>query len=84
MYRNPVVVVLLAQSFLLGLVYQSYIYYIPLYLQNAHQFSILVSALVFIPMVGVQSIVSALSGLWISHYKRYAVVIRFGFGVRTL
>lgn len=84
MYRNPVVVVLLAQSFLLGLVYQSYIYYIPLYLQNAHQFPILISALVFIPTVGMQSIVSALSGLWISRYKRYAIVIRFGFGVWTL
>ncbi|KAF4509208.1 hypothetical protein G6O67_005493 [Ophiocordyceps sinensis] len=84
MYRNPVVVVLLAQSFLLGLVYQSYIYYIPLYLQNAHQFPILISALVFIPMMGMQSIVSALSGLWISRYKRYAIVIRFGFGVWTL
>ncbi|PHH73063.1 hypothetical protein CDD83_4820 [Cordyceps sp. RAO-2017] len=84
MYRNPVVVVLLAQTFVLGLVYQSYVYYIPLYLQNAHRFSIIVSALVFVPMMATQSVVSTLSGLWISHYKRYGVVIRVGFGVWTL
>lgn len=80
-YRNPVVVVLLAQSFLLGLVYQAAVYYIPLYLQNAHQFSIIVSALLLVPMFGIQSIVSTLSGFWISRYKRYGVVIRFGFGM---
>ncbi|KJZ72132.1 hypothetical protein HIM_08505 [Hirsutella minnesotensis 3608] len=84
MYRNPVIVVLLSQSFLLGLVYQSYVYYIPLYLQNAHQLPTLISAVIFVPMMGMQSIVSTLSGLWISKYKRYGVVIRFGFGAWTL
>lgn len=76
--------VLLAQSFILGLVYQAYIYYVPLYLQNAHQFSILTSALIFGPMVGVQSLVSIAAGLWITRYKRYGVVIRLGFGLWTL
>ncbi|KND90036.1 putative transporter C3H1.06c [Tolypocladium ophioglossoides CBS 100239] len=83
-YRNPVVVVLLAQSFVLGLVYQAAVYYTPLYLQNAHQFSIIVSALLLVPMFAAQSIASTLSGFLISRYKRYGVVIRFGFGMWTL
>lgn len=35
LFTNPVIVVMLVQNFLFGAVYQSYLYYIPLYLQNA-------------------------------------------------
>ena len=83
-YRNPVVVVLLLQSFLLGLVYQSMVYYLPLYLQNAHQFSIIISASLLIPMFVTQATVSTLTGLWISRYKRYGIVIQVGFAMWTL
>ena len=84
MYHNPIIVVLLLQSFLLGFVYQAFVYYVPLYLQNAHQFSIIISALVIAPVFGLQSLTSVLSGLWISRYKKYGHVIRFGFGMWTL
>lgn len=75
---------MLAQSFFLGLVYQSNLYYIPLYLQNAHQFSVMTSALIFVPLVGVQSLFSVMSGLYISRFKRYGEVIWVGFGLWTL
>lgn len=84
MYRNLSIAVLLAQSFIVGMVYQSSVYYIPLYLENAHQFSATKSALIFAPMFGVQSVASILSGLWITRYKRYGVVLRTGFALWTL
>jgi hypothetical protein len=75
---------MLAQSFLFGLVYQVYLYYIPLYLQNAHQLSAQLSALMLITMVGLQSLVSVCSGLYISRFKRYGEVLWFGFGIWTV
>ncbi|KAJ5217234.1 MFS transporter [Penicillium chermesinum] len=83
-YRNPTIVILLAQCFILGAVYQSTVYYIPLYLQNAHQFSSIVSAALFASLAGIQALVSTLSGLFITHFKRYGIVIQFGFGTWTL
>ncbi|KAL6408870.1 putative transporter-like protein [Ilyonectria robusta] len=83
-FSNPVVVVMFLQSFLFGSVYQAYLYYVPLYLQNAHQFSIMTSALVYIPLVIAQSLISILSGQYISRRKRYGEVIVFGFGIWTL
>ncbi|KAJ5151316.1 MFS transporter [Penicillium canariense] len=84
MYRNPAIVILLTQSFVLGAVYQSAVYYIPLYLQNAHQYSAIVSAAIFAPLAGIQAVMSTLSGLWITRFKNYGFVIRFGFGMWTL
>lgn len=83
-YRSPAIIILLAQSFLLGAVYQSMVYYIPLYLQNAHQFSAIVSAAIFAPLAGIQAVMSALSGLVITRFKNYGQVIRFGFAMWTL
>ncbi|KAH7121502.1 major facilitator superfamily domain-containing protein [Dactylonectria macrodidyma] len=83
-FSNSVVVVMFLQSFLFGSVYQAYLYYIPLYLQNAHQLSVMTSAIVYIPLVIAQSLVSILSGQYISRRKRYGEVIVFGFGIWTL
>ncbi|OQD68874.1 hypothetical protein PENDEC_c030G02843 [Penicillium decumbens] len=83
-YRSPAIVILLVQSFLLGAVYQSMVYYIPLYLQNAHQYSAIVSAAIFASLAGIQAIMSALSGLCITRFKNYGQVIRFGFAMWTL
>lgn len=83
-FSNPVVVVMFLQSFLFGSVYQAYLYYVPLYLQNAHQFSVMTSALVYIPLVIAQCLISILSGQYISRRKRYGEVIVFGFGIWTL
>ncbi|KAK2015878.1 MFS general substrate transporter [Colletotrichum eremochloae] len=83
-FKNKVVAVLLAQCFLLGAVYQSYLYYIPLYLQNAHQYSVIKSALIYLPLVSVQAAFSILSGQYISRTQRYGEVIWAGFGLWTL
>lgn len=75
---------MLIQNFLFGAVYQSYLYYLPMYLQNARLFSPLISAAIAIALVGPQTIASILSGLYISRLKRYGEVIWFGFGMWTL
>jgi hypothetical protein len=75
---------MLLQTCLMGSVYQSYVYYVPLYFQNARGFSVMMSSLVWIPLVGVQSIVSTSAGLYISRYKRYGEVLWAGFGAWTL
>lgn len=83
-YRNPVVAVMLMQSCILGSVYQATLYYVPLYLQNPRQMSMTMSAAVYIPLVGFQSFISIVSGLYISHYKRYGEIIWAGFALWTL
>ncbi|CAK7235290.1 hypothetical protein SEUCBS140593_009235 [Sporothrix eucalyptigena] len=71
LFRNPVIVVMLVQNFLFGAVYQSSLYYVPLYLQNAHQYSAVVSAAITASLVAMQTLFSILSGLYISWRKRY-------------
>ncbi|KAI0024665.1 putative MFS transporter [Xylariomycetidae sp. FL0641] len=83
-FRSPVITVLLIQSFLFGAVYQSYLYYLPLYLQNARQFSVLRSAGIIAAMVATQSFFSILSGQYISRLKRWGEVVWIGFGLWTL
>lgn len=83
-FKNKVIVALFLQSFLLGAVYQAYLYYLPLYYQNARGWSPIVSAALTAPMVSCQSVSSVLSGQYISRRKRYGEVIWFGFGIWTL
>ncbi|KAJ6014958.1 C6 transcription factor [Penicillium herquei] len=83
-FKNPVITALLVQSFLLGAVYQSYLYYLPLYYQNARGWDPIVSAALTAPMVACQSVSSVCSGQYISRLKRYGEVIWFGFGLWTL
>ncbi|OIW23406.1 MFS general substrate transporter [Coniochaeta ligniaria NRRL 30616] len=83
-FQNRVVVVMLIQSFLFGAVYQSYLYYIPLYLQNAHRFSVLESAAIYVSLVAFQTLLSVLSGQYISRRKRYGEVLWTGFSMWTL
>lgn len=83
-FNNPVVVVLLSQNFLFGFVYQSYLYYLPVYLQNNRQFSVFKSAGLISAIVGTQAVASILSGQYISWRKRYGEVIWVGFGSWTL
>ncbi|KXJ94622.1 major facilitator superfamily domain-containing protein [Microdochium bolleyi] len=84
MFSNPCVATLLIQSFLLGSVYQSHLYYLPLYLQNAHGFSVVESAGFLSITVSAQAVFSILSGQYISWTKRYGEVIWCGFGTWTL
>lgn len=83
-FHSPCVVTLLVQSFLFGAVYQSYLYYLPLYLQNARGFSVAESAGFLAVMVFIQAVFSVLSGQYISRTKRYGEVVWCGFGSWTL
>lgn len=83
-FKNKVIFALLLQSFLLGAVYQSNLYYLPLYYQNARGWSPIVSAALTAPMVACQSIASISSGQYISRLKRYGEIIWAGFGLWTL
>ena len=74
----------MVQTFLFGCAYQSYLYYLPLFLQNARQLSVLRSASVTVAMVVVQSVFSILSGQYLSRRKRYGEVLWFGFGIWIL
>ncbi|KAI1337791.1 major facilitator superfamily domain-containing protein [Xylariaceae sp. FL0016] len=83
-FRNPVVTVLLIQSFLFGSVYQSYLYYVPIYLQNARQLSVIQSAGLIAAMVSVQAAFSIISGQYISRLKRWGEIVWIGFASWTL
>ncbi|KAJ5674961.1 C6 transcription factor [Penicillium maclennaniae] len=83
-FKNKVISALFLQSFLLGAVYQSYLYYLPLYYQNGRGWSPIVSAALTAPMVTFQSIASICSGQYISRLKRYGEIIWVGFGLWTL
>ncbi|KAJ5117141.1 hypothetical protein N7448_004087 [Penicillium atrosanguineum] len=83
-FKNKVISALFLQSFLLGAVYQSYLYYLPLYYQNGRGWSPIVSAALTAPMVTFQSIASVCSGQYISRLKRYGEIIWVGFGLWTL
>ncbi|OJJ50475.1 hypothetical protein ASPZODRAFT_11346 [Penicilliopsis zonata CBS 506.65] len=83
-FKNPVVAALFLQSFLLGAVYQSYLYYLPLYYQNAHDWSPIKSAALTAPLVVCQSLASITSGQYISRRKRYGEIIWLGFTLWTL
>ncbi|PYH45827.1 MFS transporter [Aspergillus saccharolyticus JOP 1030-1] len=83
-FKNKVLCALFLQSFLLGAVYQSCLYYLPLYYQNARGWSPIVSAALTAPMVACQSLASITSGQYISRMKRYGEVIWAGFFMWTL
>ncbi|KAE8138310.1 major facilitator superfamily domain-containing protein [Aspergillus pseudotamarii] len=83
-FKNKVICTLFLQSFLLGAVYQSNLYYLPLYYQNARGWSPMLSAALTTPLVVFQSLASICSGQYISRRKRYGEVIWTGFGLWTL
>ncbi|OBS26061.1 hypothetical protein FPOA_00005 [Fusarium poae] len=83
-YKNITLSIMLAQNFLFGAVYQSYLYYVPLYLQNPRQYSAMESAAIYTPLVAAQAIFSIASGQYISFRLRYGEVIYTGFALWTL
>jgi MFS family permease len=84
MFKKPSVAAMMAQSFLVGTIYYTYIYFLPLYFQNVRGYSPLLSAALQLPLVVVQSTVSSLAGYYISCVNRYLEVIWFGFGIWLL
>lgn len=83
-FRSPDVSILLGLNFLLGSAYQALLYYLPLYLQNARQYSVMQSAGIVAVPVGAQAVASVLSGNYISRVKRWKEVILTGFLLWTL
>ncbi|KAF4340515.1 major facilitator superfamily transporter [Fusarium beomiforme] len=83
-FSSIAVTTMFIQSFLFGAVYQSYLYYIPLYLQNARRYSIMSSAAIYCTLVSFQTVFSILSGQYISRTKRYGEVLWIGFTSWTL
>ena len=84
MFRKASVSAMMVQSFLVGTVYYTYIYFLPLYFQNVRGMTPLMSAVMQLPLVVIQSIVSTSAGYYISRRNRYIEVIWFGFGIWTL
>lgn len=70
---------MLTQNFLIGIVFYSLLYYLPIYYQSARQMGLLTSAALLIPVVIPQAIASALSGQYISRMNRYGEVIWLGY-----
>ncbi|WZH49469.1 major facilitator superfamily domain-containing protein [Fusarium acuminatum] len=83
-YKNTTLSIMLAQNFLFGAVYQSYLYYVPLYLQNPHRYNATISAALYTPLVGAQMLASIVSGQYISRFQRYGEVLKIGFALWTL
>ncbi|GAW26348.1 putative MFS transporter [Rosellinia necatrix] len=83
-FRSSAVSILLAQGFLFGSVYQSYLYYLPLYLQNARQYSVTQSAGAIAVLVGSQAVSSIISGYYISQLKKWKLFICSGFLLWTM
>ncbi|KAL4971975.1 major facilitator superfamily domain-containing protein [Aspergillus desertorum] len=84
LFKNKVICALFLQTFLLGAVYQGYLYYLPLYYQNARGWSPIVSAALTCPMMVCHSLTSIAAGQYISRRKRYGELIWLGFGLWTL
>ena len=62
---------MLVHNLLFGIVYDSQLYYLPLFFQNAHRLSPLTSAALLLPMTGAQMAASILSGQCVSRRERY-------------
>lgn len=84
LFKNPAVAAIMVQNFFFGLVFYTYMYYLPLYYQNVRRLTPLHSALLTIPMTATQAVASTLSGQYISRRKRYGEVIWLGFILFTV
>lgn len=84
MFKKVSVSAMLAQTFLLGAAYYTYLYFLPLYFQNVRGKSPLISAALQLPLVVTQSCVSTSAGFYMSYFNRYGEIIWFGFGMWTL
>lgn len=75
---------MLVQNLLSGIVYYSQLYYLPLFFQNAHQLTPLISAVLLLPLTGAQMFAAIAAGWFISWKERYCEVIWLGFFCWTL
>ncbi|CCD56462.1 similar to MFS multidrug transporter [Botrytis cinerea T4] len=70
--------ILLVQNVLFGIVFWGNLYYMPIYLVNVRGYTAIMSGAIIMPMAGSQGLGSILSGLIISHTKRYNPVMVAG------
>ncbi|CAK7217392.1 hypothetical protein SBRCBS47491_003148 [Sporothrix bragantina] len=84
LFRNMALAAMLVQNFLIGIVFYSLLYYLPIYFQTARQYGRIASAALVLPIVVPQAIASAASGQYISRRGRYGEVIWLGYGLWTL
>jgi len=83
-FKNRSVAAMLGQATCLGLNYYTFLYFIPLYFQNVRGEPPILAAAMQLPMVLMQSPMSALAGWYMSKYNRYGEIMYIGFGSWTL
>jgi MFS family permease len=83
-WKNRSIAIMLIQSFLLGLNYYALLYYLPLYFQNVLGLDTMGSAVLILPLVLVQSLISALGGQYMTFAGHYVEVLFFGFLIWTI
>lgn len=79
LFKNPALAAMLVQNFLIGIVFYSLLYFLPIYYQTARQMGLIESAALILPIVIPQAVASALSGQYISRMKRYGEVLWLGY-----
>ncbi|KAF5872843.1 putative efflux pump antibiotic resistance protein [Botrytis fragariae] len=70
--------ILLVQNVLYGIVFWGNLFYMPIYLVNVRGYTAIMAGAIIMPMAGSQGLGSILSGLIISHTKRYNPVMVLG------
>ncbi|WVQ92954.1 hypothetical protein IAU59_000015 [Kwoniella sp. CBS 9459] len=84
LFKTPTVSVILAQSFLIGVIYYGNIFYVPMFFQYVKGYSALKSGALVLAYTLPQSVWGILSGQIISRTNRYKAVIIFGTAMWTL
>ncbi|KAF2180016.1 MFS general substrate transporter [Zopfia rhizophila CBS 207.26] len=84
LFRSGPLSAILMQNFLIGIVWFSLLYFLPIYFQSARQLSLTTSAALLLTLVVSLSISSILSGQYISRTNRYGEIIWLGYTLWTL
>ncbi|KAH7311338.1 major facilitator superfamily domain-containing protein [Stachybotrys elegans] len=84
LFRNRSRAILLTQGILHDFVWQSTLYFMPLYFQTVRGYTPLESATLILPFIAAQSIAGASSGPIMSRLARYGPVLKTGFLVWTV
>ncbi|KAK5128730.1 hypothetical protein LTR85_000063 [Meristemomyces frigidus] len=79
LFKNIALAAMIVQNFLIGIVFYSMLYFLPIYFQAVKRHSLIASAALVLPVVVAQSIASILSGQYISRLKRYGEVLWVGY-----
>lgn len=79
MFASTSTTVVFTQNLLFGFVWQSDLYFLPIYYQEICGYSPVHSAVLILPLLGMQSIAGVLSGPLMSRYGRYRPILYLGF-----